>query len=779
VSGTVNVGGLVGINYGGTVSNSSSTGSVIGTSYVGGLVGYSVKSYSNQDAGTVSSSYATGSVSGTSDNVGGLVGYNQEATVISSYARGSVIGTDSVGGLVGNNFNGTVSSSYAIGSVSGNSNLGGLVGLSNVNINNSNFYEDSTGQVNAGKGVPQSTANMKIEGTYTGWDFTNTWGINPSRNNGYPYLRVFKSVTYDGNGNTGGNVPLDSSVYPQGVSASVYGNMGNLVKTDYAFAGWNMTGTVSDAVYAAGDSFTIVADTSLYAVWKSTVATLTSTIGTVSTGGTANETITGIPNGTTVDELKAAITPVADATFEVYDADGTTVATTLVTGYKVIVTAQDGVTKVTYTVTVIAALSTAATLTSTIGTVSTGGTANETIENIPNATTLAELKAAIMPAANATFEVYDADGTTVATTLATGKKVIVTAQDGTTKVTYTVTVNAATVTPSTPSTIDTPVTSTDGKLTLPVGKVGEVSLGDAVKISIPADATGKELKLTIDKVLDTQNLLTNKEVLASPVYEILKNFSENFSKPVTLTFAFDPTSLKNNQRAVVFYYDEAKKVWVEVGGKVNGDRISVEVNHFTKYAVFAVNPATEEPSTGMEVSFSDISGHWAEANIKQAVSSGLVKGYLDGTFKPGKSVTRAEFAVMLMNALKPQEAGAELTFKDTEKIGAWAQKAVAQAVQAGIIKGYEDGSFRPNAEITRAEMAAMLASALSLTVESNTSTGFADDKDIPAWAKGAVAAIKKLGIVGGQGNNEFAPNAKTTRAEAVTVLLKMLAQNSK
>jgi hypothetical protein len=102
-------------------------------------------------------------------------------------------------------------------------------------------------------------------------------------------------MTYDGNGNTGGGVPLDSSVYPQGVTASVYGNTGNLVKTDYAFAGWNMTGTVSEAVYATG--FTIEADTTLYAVWKRTAATLTSTIGTVSTGGTANETITGIPNG--------------------------------------------------------------------------------------------------------------------------------------------------------------------------------------------------------------------------------------------------------------------------------------------------------------------------------------------------------------------------------------------------------------------------------------------------------------------------------------------------
>ncbi|MDF2651030.1 MAG: pknD 3, partial [Paenibacillus sp.] len=367
--------------------------------------------------------------------------------------------------------------------------------------------------------------------------------------------------------------------------------------------------------------------------------------------------------------------------------------------------------------------------------------------------------------------------------------VVATAQEGTTK-TYTVTVSRAaqeesggggggggsSPTPTSPS--DSKVTSTEGNLTLPAGKPGEVSLGEAIKIDIPANTTDKEMKLTIEKLLDTQELLTDKDILVSPVYEILKSFSENFSKPVTLTFAFDPVSLKNNQKAAVFYYDEVKKVWVEVGGNVNGDKIIVEVDHFTKYAVFAVAkeeiPPIEDPAGDVE--FSDIFGHWAEASIKQAASTGLVKGYADGTFKPGTTVSRAEFTVMLMNALKPQEEGAALTFTDTVKIGAWAQKAVAQAIQAGIIKGYEDDTFRPDVAITRAEMATMMAIALKLSVESEPTTNFADDKNIPSWAKGAVAKMKKLGIVHGKGDNHFAPQDHATRAEAVTVLLKMLAE---
>ncbi|CAK4858134.1 unnamed protein product [Aphanomyces euteiches] len=365
--------------------------------------------------------------------------------------------------------------------------------------------------------------------------------------------------------------------------------------------------------------------------------------------------------------------------------------------------------------------------------------------------------------------------------------VVVTADDSTTT-RYTITVTRAgastpTSSPSTTPTVTPTVTppikvnSTDGNITIPAGSAGEVSLGDSITIQIPADASGKEIKLTIKEVLNVQDLLTKQEVLASPIYEILKNFSENFTNPVTLTFTFNPAIMKSNQKAVVFYYDEVKKVWVEVvGGKVSGNKITVDVNHFTKFTVMAVDQVVEAPT---EPIFSDISRHWAESGIKLAVSKGIVKGYPDNMFKPDNAVTRAEFAVMLMNVLKPQGEGVELTFTDTAKIGTWGKKAVAQAVQAGIIKGYPDGTFRPNAEITRVEMAVMLTNALGQSIDANVATGFADDKDIPAWAKGSVAYVMQAAIMNGKGANQFVPQDHGTRAEAITVLLNMLAQKSK
>ncbi|RJX37920.1 hypothetical protein D3P09_17705 [Paenibacillus pinisoli] len=445
-----------------------------------------------------------------------------------------------------------------------------------------------------------------------------------------------------------------------------------------------------------------------------------------------------------------------------------------------VVKAADGSTQSwTVTVSVQTVLSSDATLTSAIGTVSLGGTANETIKNIPYGTTLAVLKAAITPAVNATFEVYESDGVTAATTLVTGAKVIVTAEDRTTMVTYTVTVNSAPPSggggPIIPT--DTKVSSTDGRLTIPTGYTGEMSLDNAIIVTVPADAADKELIITIERVTDTVKLLANNEVLVTAIYDVIKNIPEDLHRAATVTFTFDPASLKSNQRAAIFSYDETKKRWIEItGGQINGNHISVKVNHFTKFAVLAVSQSTDVPADPT-VKWSDIAGHWAESSIMQAWRNGIVAGYPDGTFKPNHPVTREEFTVMLIKALKSQEATGEaavLAFTDAAKIGTWAKNEIAQALQSGYITGYEDGTFRPDAPITRAEMAVMVARALGLPLQANVSTEYADDRDVPVWAKASVTAMKKSGYMGGKGLNQFDPNVMTTRAEAVSVLLKVL-----
>jgi len=149
-------------------------------------------------------------------------------------------------------------------------------------------------------------------------------------------------------------------------------------------------------------------------------------------------------------------------------------------------------------------------------------------------------------------------------------------------------------------------------------------------------------------------------------------------------------------------------------------------------------------------------------------------GYPDRTFRPNRPVTRAEFTVMLVNALKLEGDGADLPFTDRDRIQAWARRAVSPAVRSGIVRGYDDGTFRPDAYITRAEMAVMVAAALGFRPEAATATGFRDDADIPAWAKGAVEALRSAGVVAGKGENRFDPHASATRAEAVKILIQAL-----
>ncbi|RJE85217.1 hypothetical protein D3P07_21880 [Paenibacillus sp. 1011MAR3C5] len=174
------------------------------------------------------------------------------------------------------------------------------------------------------------------------------------------------------------------------------------------------------------------------------------------------------------------------------------------------------------------------------------------------------------------------------------------------------------------------------------------------------------------------------------------------------------------------------------------------------------------------VSLNDIASHWAEASIKRAVELEFVAGYTDGSFKPNKTVSRDEFVVMLVKALKLQGADSALDFADAGSIQGWAKPYIAKALESGLISGYEDGTFRPKASISRAELAAMIVRGLGLAPAEGSKLSYADADRIPAWAKPYVAAAREAGVMNGRGDNRFAPDASATRAEAVTVILNMI-----
>jgi len=301
-------------------------------------------------------------------------------------------------------------------------------------------------------------------------------------------------------------------------------------------------------------------------------------------------------------------------------------------------------------------------------------------------------------------------------------------------------------------------------LTLYPCQTGEVSLKDAITVIIPAGLANQLLTVTIQEVPNPHELLTEKDQPVSPIHDITANIPENFRKPVTLIIKFHSSEMEDHQVPAVFYYDKAKKEWVEVpGGKISGDTITVEVDHVGMFAVFAVD---QEPG------FSDIAGHWAEEYIRALARRGWINGHPDGTFQPDRTITRAEFIAIVVRVLGLERSG-EKTFTDTANH--WARDEIATAYKHGIVEGYDDDTFGPDDPITREQMAKIMVNAFGLRPKQDGEKRvFSDQDQISSWAKEAVDISVRHGLFTGYPDGTFRPQNQATRAEAAQAIYNLL-----
>lgn len=188
------------------------------------------------------------------------------------------------------------------------------------------------------------------------------------------------------------------------------------------------------------------------------------------------------------------------------------------------------------------------------------------------------------------------------------------------------------------------------------------------------------------------------------------------------------------------------------------------------------NGLSSPTTQGAADALNDIAGHWAENNIRKLVALGSISGYPNGSFKPDKFITRAEFAATLVKVFKlssPQTGGK--VFTDTA--GHWARDYIATAAANGIVSGYDADTFNPDELITREQMATMLVKAAKLTPAAE-GPRFADSGSISGWAREAVATATESGIMNGYSNNTLKPQGNATRAEAVTAILNAAGQKA-
>ena len=179
------------------------------------------------------------------------------------------------------------------------------------------------------------------------------------------------------------------------------------------------------------------------------------------------------------------------------------------------------------------------------------------------------------------------------------------------------------------------------------------------------------------------------------------------------------------------------------------------------------------PMSVLAASYTDTDGHWAESSIERWLDAGVVQGTGDA-FAPDSDLTCAQLATILAKLLRLPAAD-DAGFTDNAA-DAWYYDAINRCAAAGILKGYADGTVRPNETISRVRAMVMLARALGIEAAgTSVLNGYADAANVPDWARGYVAALIRAGIVSGVSGSRLAALADITRAQFVTILDRAIA----
>lgn len=180
--------------------------------------------------------------------------------------------------------------------------------------------------------------------------------------------------------------------------------------------------------------------------------------------------------------------------------------------------------------------------------------------------------------------------------------------------------------------------------------------------------------------------------------------------------------------------------------------------------------------------FADMQTHWAKGEVESLASKLIVNGVNEREFRPQAAVTRAEFTALIVRALGLDGAEAQAGAFDDVSAGKWYAGAIGTADEAGLVGGYEDGTFRPEARITRQEIAVIAMKAMKFAGGGAAGAGgeeaelpaFTDAASIAGWARAAVAEAVEEALLEGLPGGEFAPAAPATRAEAAALVHRLL-----
>ena len=290
------------------------------------------------------------------------------------------------------------------------------------------------------------------------------------------------------------------------------------------------------------------------------------------------------------------------------------------------------------------------------------------------------------------------------------------------------------------------------------------SLGATDPASVPLT-----VKITPHK--DTSVSVKNGTIVVDPVsFEITATYG---GKTVSVT-GFE----KYVSRTVEVTSDQAARITTAVVKQSDGTERHVPTNVYSQNGKYYAKINSLTNSTYVliynEKTFGDASGKWYQNIVNEMASREIINGKSSTSFDGDGDITRAEFAAILIRSLGLPADGTS-SFSDVST-DAWYYGSVGTAVQYGLIKGYEDGTFRPTANITRQEAMAMMERAAKVaeyTGKTGTLSSFKDASEVSDWATSAAAFNVGSGLIVGS-DGAINPNDNITRAESATVILRLL-----
>ncbi|MFS1511174.1 DUF4073 domain-containing protein [Chengkuizengella sp. SCS-71B] len=305
--------------------------------------------------------------------------------------------------------------------------------------------------------------------------------------------------------------------------------------------------------------------------------------------------------------------------------------------------------------------------------------------------------------------------------------------------------------------------------------IEEIDLKDISK-ELGVSANELKVSIQINKVKNTELIEDQDELdLASDVYDFhievtsgdetveIEHFSQYIERVIMGEKRFDP----NRSIAVRLNEDGT---FTPIPTVFNGKEAIIKSTSNSKYVIVE-----------NKVSFEDSEG-WYQTTIEKLSSKYIINGISDTKFAPNEVTTRAQLAAMLVRSLDlKSNKDYSSIFTDVEGTE-WFVNELNAAVEAGIVKGYNDNTFKPNDLITREQAAAMIYRAMALVQfdESKLNQSliakdkFSDYAEISKWAIEELEVMTQTGIIGGKTENMIAPSANATRAEVAVMIARFL-----